>query len=109
MDREIMIAKLFFRAAFPVMKVPLADDPAITKAWKDVKATVQISADCEPGPDTDGQSRIGACLHFDNGSLEVVEELPVTTPYRQCRVDFFSFVDDFTARKGEDQVNRAPS
>ncbi|HQP95795.1 MAG TPA: hypothetical protein PLY68_06310 [Myxococcota bacterium] len=75
MDREIMIAKLFFRAAFPVMKVPLADDPAITNAWKDVKATVQFSADCEPGPDTDGQSRIGACLHFDNGSLEVVEEL----------------------------------
>jgi Lon protease-like protein len=37
----------------------------------------------------------------------VVEELAVTTPYRQCRVDFFSFVDDFTARKGEDQVDRA--
>ncbi len=75
MDQEIMIARLFFRAAFPVMKVPLADDPAIKKAWADVKATVQFSADCEPGPDTEGQSRIGACLYFDHGALEVVEEL----------------------------------
>ena len=36
----------------------------------------------------------------------VLEELSVTTPYRQCRVDFFAFVDDFTARKGEELVNR---
>ena len=28
------------------------------------------------------------------------------TPYRQCQVDFFAFVDDFTARKGEDEVDR---
>ena len=28
------------------------------------------------------------------------------TPYRQCKVDFFAFVDDFTARKGEDAVDR---
>ena len=28
------------------------------------------------------------------------------TPYRQCKVDFFAFVDDFTARKGEDDVDR---
>ena len=38
--------------------------------------------------------------------FEVVEELEVLTPYRQCKVDFFAFADDFTARKGEDQVNR---
>ncbi|RTL53960.1 MAG: peptidase S16 [Bradyrhizobiaceae bacterium] len=38
--------------------------------------------------------------------FKVVEELKVLTPYRQCKVDFFSFVDDFTARKGEDEVNR---
>ncbi|ETR77815.1 ATP-dependent protease [Afipia sp. P52-10] len=38
--------------------------------------------------------------------FKVVEELTVSTPYRQCRVDYFPFVDDFTARKGEDLVNR---
>jgi Lon protease-like protein len=39
--------------------------------------------------------------------FKVTEELKVMTPYRQCRVDYFPFLDDFTARKGEDQVNRA--
>jgi Lon protease-like protein len=38
--------------------------------------------------------------------FKVVEELSVMTPYRQCKVDFFPFVDDFTARKGEDDVDR---
>ena len=38
--------------------------------------------------------------------FKVVEELSVQTPYRQCKVDFFSFTGDFTARKGEDAVNR---
>ena len=38
--------------------------------------------------------------------FKVVEELKVLTPYRQCKVDFFSFVNDFTARKGEDAVDR---
>jgi Lon protease-like protein len=38
--------------------------------------------------------------------FKVVKELEVLTPYRQCKVDFFAFIDDFTARKGEDEVNR---
>lgn len=38
--------------------------------------------------------------------FKIVEELSVMTPYRQCKVDFFTFVDDFTARKGEDNVDR---
>ncbi|WP_426438345.1 LON peptidase substrate-binding domain-containing protein [Bradyrhizobium genosp. P] len=38
--------------------------------------------------------------------FRVVEELTALTPYRQCKVDFFSFTDDFTARKGEDAVDR---
>src|SRR6201995_3115793 len=38
--------------------------------------------------------------------FKVVEELEVLTPYRQCKVDFFTYLDDFTARKGEDDVNR---
>jgi Lon protease-like protein len=38
--------------------------------------------------------------------FRIVEELTVLTPYRQCKVDFFDFVNDFTARKGEDAVDR---
>ena len=38
--------------------------------------------------------------------FRVVEELEVLTAYRQCKVDFFTFVDDFTARMGEDEVDR---
>jgi uncharacterized protein len=38
--------------------------------------------------------------------FKVVEELAVKTPYRQCKVDYFPYVDDFTARKGEDEVDR---
>jgi len=38
--------------------------------------------------------------------FKVREELSVTTPYRQCRADYATFIDDFTARKGEDEVDR---
>jgi Lon protease-like protein len=38
--------------------------------------------------------------------FRVEEELEVSTPYRQCRVIYTPFVDDFTARKGEDEVDR---
>src|SRR5690242_14010293 len=38
--------------------------------------------------------------------FRIEEELPVSTPYRQCRVSYQPFVDDFVARKGEDQVDR---
>ncbi|MGB7099102.1 MAG: LON peptidase substrate-binding domain-containing protein, partial [Xanthobacteraceae bacterium] len=34
------------------------------------------------------------------------EELAVGTPYRQCRVNYQPFIADFTARKGEDDVDR---
>jgi Lon protease-like protein len=36
----------------------------------------------------------------------IEEELTVATAYRQCRVTFGPFIDDFTARKGEDEVDR---
>src|SRR3954465_13666030 len=39
--------------------------------------------------------------------FKVVEEIQALTAYRQCKVDYFPFVDDFTARKGEDEVDRA--
>jgi len=38
--------------------------------------------------------------------FRIVEELSVPTPYRQCRVDYAPFADDFVARKGEDAVDR---
>ncbi|HKS87303.1 MAG TPA: LON peptidase substrate-binding domain-containing protein [Pseudolabrys sp.] len=38
--------------------------------------------------------------------FRVEEELKVATPYRQCRVTFAPFADDFIARKGEDAVDR---
>ena len=38
--------------------------------------------------------------------FEVMEELGVVTAYRQCRVDYAPFTDDFTPRKGESEVDR---
>jgi uncharacterized protein len=38
--------------------------------------------------------------------FRIEEELPVSTLYRQCRVSYRPFVDDFVARKGEEQVDR---
>jgi Lon protease-like protein len=38
--------------------------------------------------------------------FRVEEELTVATAYRQCRVAYAPFVDDFVARRGEDDVDR---
>lgn len=38
--------------------------------------------------------------------FRVEEELKVATAYRQCRVSFVPFADDFVARKGEEAVDR---
>jgi uncharacterized protein len=38
--------------------------------------------------------------------FRLLEELAVRTLYRQCRVTYEPFVDDFIARKGEEEVNR---
>jgi Lon protease-like protein len=38
--------------------------------------------------------------------FKLEEELKVATAYRQCRVLYTPFIDDFTARKGEDAVDR---
>ncbi len=38
--------------------------------------------------------------------FRIDEELVVATPYRQCRVTYQPFVDDFVARKGEEDVDR---
>jgi Lon protease-like protein len=38
--------------------------------------------------------------------FEIEEEMKVSTAYRQCRVTFAPFLDDFTPRKGEKEVDR---
>jgi uncharacterized protein len=38
--------------------------------------------------------------------FRVEEELAIGTPYRQCRVNYAPFIADFTARKGENDVDR---
>ncbi len=38
--------------------------------------------------------------------FRVLEEQTSLTPYRQCKVDYFPYLDDFTARKGEEAVDR---
>ena len=39
--------------------------------------------------------------------FRIEEELTVSTAYRQCRVTYAPFADDFVARKGEEEVDRA--
>jgi Lon protease-like protein len=39
--------------------------------------------------------------------FRIEEELPQTALYRQCRVNFEPFAADFTARAGENDVDRA--
>ena len=38
--------------------------------------------------------------------FRIEEELEVATAYRQCRVSYVPFADDFIARRGEEHVNR---
>jgi uncharacterized protein len=38
--------------------------------------------------------------------FRIEEELAADTAYRQCRVNYTPFADDFTPRKGEDEVDR---
>ena len=42
--QDLMIARLFFNAAFPVMQVLLDDDPNLGKAFANRAATVQFGA-----------------------------------------------------------------
>jgi Lon protease-like protein len=41
------------------------------------------------------------------GRFRVEQELPTTTLYRQCQVNFEPFASDFVARAGEESVDRA--
>lgn len=39
--------------------------------------------------------------------FQIAEEISAVTPFRQCRVDYESFLSDFSEKTGEDQVDRA--
>ncbi len=66
-DEELMTAKLFMGAAFPVMQVVLDDDPKMKEKFKNVRATVQI------GAKTDDGGLLACHLVFDNGKFSVVQ------------------------------------
>ncbi|MBN2360895.1 MAG: hypothetical protein JXR83_15675 [Deltaproteobacteria bacterium] len=57
-ERELLTARIFMRAAFPVMKVVLEDLPSIGNRFRGVSAKVQFLAR-NAGED------VGACLVFD--------------------------------------------
>ncbi len=66
-EQDIMTAKLFFRAAFPVMKVPLNNDPKMKKLFESERAKIQFSAN------NNGAGKLGCYLTFDNGEFEATE------------------------------------
>lgn len=69
MSEAEVTARLFMKAALPVMKVVLADDPKMGKKFEGVNAKVVIAAKTDKG-------MLGACLVFENGELTIEEELP---------------------------------
>ncbi len=67
-DRELLAARIFLRAALPVIKVLLTEDPKMRKRFENVNARVQFRAK-DPAGD------VGACLVFENGEFRVDQEL----------------------------------
>lgn len=65
---DILVARLFFRAAFPVMKIPLQDDPKMKARFAGVAAIVQFRAE-------NGDTPLGCWLEFDRGEFRAVEGL----------------------------------
>jgi hypothetical protein len=63
-ERELLAARIFFRAAFPVIKVILEEDPGTKKAFTKVQANVQFKAK------KNGET-IGAFLVFNKGDFSV--------------------------------------
>jgi len=63
-ERELLAARLFTHAVFPVMKVILNDDPKMKQKFSDVEANVQFRA-------KDAAGDIGAWLAFNKGEFTV--------------------------------------
>lgn len=65
-ERELLTARLFLQALFPVMKIVLSDVPKMNSRFKDVTAKIQFAAQ-------NGAGEVGAYLDFQNGNLEIVQ------------------------------------
>ncbi|MDR0411322.1 MAG: hypothetical protein LBH75_05035 [Treponema sp.] len=68
-QQDITTAKLFFNAAFPVMKVVLEDDPSMKAKFQNVQAIVQIGAFWEKA----GGELLACHLVFDKGRFSVIQ------------------------------------
>ena len=66
-QQDMMTAKLFFNAAFPVMQVLIDDDPGLNKKFANIRATVRFGAKDELEP-------LFCRLVFDNGKVAVIQE-----------------------------------
>lgn len=79
LNYELLSARLFFRAAFPVMKVVLTDDEKMKKKFRNVTANVQIST-------MNDNEKIGAYLVFDKGTFAVkqglIEDADITLHFK---------------------------
>ena len=64
--QDLLVAQLFFNAAFPVMQVVLEDDPKMREKFKNVTAKVQISVD-------NGGELVACYLDFNSGKIDVVQ------------------------------------
>ena len=65
-EQDLMTAKLFFNAAFPVMQVLIDDDPKLNSTFSDFRATVQFGA-------KDDREELFCHLTFDNGKVTVTQ------------------------------------
>jgi hypothetical protein len=73
LDEAGITARLFVRAALPVMKVVLQDDPRMARKFRGVTAPVVLAA-------RTGEGLYGACLNFTDGVLSFSEDLPENPP-----------------------------
>ena len=42
---EVLAAEMYFRAAFPVMKIPLTEDPKQIAAFEKINAVIQFNGE----------------------------------------------------------------
>ena len=67
-EKEFLVSRIFLRAALPVMKLMIEDDPKVRQKFQGVDATVQFVAKDAAGP-------VGAYLKFADAAFEVVQGL----------------------------------
>ena len=78
-DRQLLRARLFLRAALPVAKVILEDDPGMKKRFEKVRARVQFVAKGAPDP-------VGAYLVFGEPAA-APDEAAASAPSAAFRVE----------------------